>query len=42
MEMNEDLVRDISDEEIKNTVFQIGPHKAPGPDGFTAVFYHQH
>lgn len=42
METNEDLVRDISEEEIKNTIFQIGPNKASGPDGFYAVFYHQH
>lgn len=30
--MNEDLVRDISEEDIRDAVFQIGPHKAPGPD----------
>ena len=23
-------------------MFDIGPHKASGPDGFTGVFYHQH
>lgn len=41
-DMNEDLTRDITEEEVQITVFDIGPHKAPGPDGFTGAFYHQH
>lgn len=29
----------ISDEEIKNVLFDIGDNKAPGPDGYTSKFY---
>lgn len=38
-DMNEGLCKDFSDEEIANAIFQIGPIKAPGPDGFPASFY---
>ncbi|CAA7056111.1 unnamed protein product [Microthlaspi erraticum] len=38
-EMNAALTRPISDTEIKEVVFSIGPDKAPGIDGFTASFY---
>jgi hypothetical protein len=38
-EMNHDLCRDFSDEEIGDALFQIGPLKAPGVDGFPARFY---
>jgi hypothetical protein len=37
--MNDDLCRDFSDEEIGDALFQIGPLKAPGVDGFPARFY---
>jgi hypothetical protein len=37
--MNESLCKDFSEEEIANAIFQIGPLKAPGPDGFPARFY---
>lgn len=33
-ETNEGLCRAFSDEEIGDSLFQIGPLKAPGPDGF--------
>lgn len=39
-EMNGDLIRQVTEEEIKTTVMDIGAHKAPGPDGFTAIFCH--
>lgn len=41
-EMNADLTRNVSLEEIKEAIFDIGAHRAPGPDGFYAIFYHQY
>jgi hypothetical protein len=38
-DMNADLMRGYSDEEIGDALFQIGPLKAPGPDGFPARFF---
>jgi hypothetical protein len=38
-EMNIDLCKDFTDEEIGDALFQIGPLKAPGVDGFPAWFY---
>jgi hypothetical protein len=38
-EMNKTLVADFTDEEIGNALFQIGPLKAPGPDGLPARFF---
>lgn len=32
----------ISLEEIHEALFDIGAHKAPGPYGFSAIFYHQY
>lgn len=39
--MNQDLTREVTEDEIKEAVLDIGPHRAPGPDGFTADFYHK-
>ncbi|GJX68841.1 sodium/hydrogen exchanger 6 [Tanacetum coccineum] len=33
------MVREVSDSEIKDALFSIGDDKAPGPDGFTVVFF---
>jgi hypothetical protein len=38
-EMNTQLCREFSGEEISNALFQMGPLKAPGPDGFPARFF---
>jgi hypothetical protein len=38
-EMNLDLCKDFTDDEIGDALFQIGPLKAPGVDGFPARFY---
>lgn len=40
--MNKKLMRPISPKEIKNAVFQMGPLKAPGPDGFPGMFYQKY
>jgi hypothetical protein len=37
--MNMDLCKDFTEEEISDALFQIGPLKAPGVDGFPARFY---
>jgi hypothetical protein len=37
-EMNERLMLEFTDKEISDALFQIGPLKAPGPDGFPAHF----
>jgi hypothetical protein len=38
-EDSEFLVAEITKEEVKNTLFQMHPNKAPGPDGFNPAFY---
>lgn len=29
-------------EEIQTSIFDIRPHRSPGPYGFSALFYHKH
>jgi hypothetical protein len=38
-QINEGLCAKFTDEEISFALFQIGPTKAPGPDGFPASFF---
>ncbi|GFZ21585.1 hypothetical protein Acr_29g0007470 [Actinidia rufa] len=33
------LIKAVSEEEIKSALFSIGEDKAPGPDGYTSCFY---
>nr|GEW81155.1 protein ALP1-like [Tanacetum cinerariifolium] len=39
LKQNDDLEREVSNEEIKRAVWDCGIDKAPGPDGFTFGFY---
>ncbi|BFG30256.1 hypothetical protein CerSpe_165300 [Prunus speciosa] len=41
-EINRDLIRPITLEEIKDTAFQMGATKASGPDGFHGTLYHKY
>ncbi|KAJ0091668.1 hypothetical protein Patl1_14180 [Pistacia atlantica] len=38
-EMNSDLVKQISNEEVEKAVFTMNGPGSPGPDGFPAIFY---
>ncbi|GKU88221.1 hypothetical protein SLEP1_g2511 [Rubroshorea leprosula] len=41
-EMNHELCRSVSDDEIRSAVFQLGVFRVPGVDGFPGCFYQQH
>ena len=38
-DMNDELCKPFTEQEISDALFQIGPLKAPGPDGFPARFF---
>jgi hypothetical protein len=40
--MNGHLCKEFTDQEISDVLFQMGPLKAPGPDGFPARFFQRH
>nr|GEY06210.1 reverse transcriptase domain, reverse transcriptase zinc-binding domain protein [Tanacetum cinerariifolium] len=33
------MVRDVFDEEIRKAIFAVGDNKAPGPDGYSTIFF---
>jgi hypothetical protein len=41
-EMNDDLSKAFTADEIEKALLMMGPNKAPGPNGFTASFYQAH
>lgn len=41
-DMNQVLTREVTEEEVKKAVFSIGGLKAPGPDGYNALFYQKY
>ncbi|GKB13765.1 hypothetical protein Tco_0847688 [Tanacetum coccineum] len=36
---NANMIRSVTDDEIKRAMFDIGDDKAPGPDGYTSAFF---
>jgi hypothetical protein len=40
-DINNNLTKEVTQQEIKDALDQMNPDKAPGPDGFTARFYQQ-
>lgn len=41
-ESNAYLIREVTADEVRKSVFSIGATRAPGPDGLTASFYQQY
>lgn len=41
-DMNIRLTLLVTEDKIRNSLFSIGPSRAPGPDGFTAKFYQEY
>ncbi|GKF45797.1 putative RNA-directed DNA polymerase, eukaryota, reverse transcriptase zinc-binding domain protein, partial [Tanacetum coccineum] len=39
MEAANSMIREVSDKEIRDTMFSMGDNKASGPDGFLAAFF---
>ncbi|XP_071687296.1 uncharacterized protein [Rutidosis leptorrhynchoides] len=38
-EQADHMIRQVSDQEVKNAMFDIGDNKSPGPDGYSSVFF---
>nr|XP_025651861.1 uncharacterized protein LOC112747868 [Arachis hypogaea] len=41
-DMNRELMKEVSDKEIKEATFSLGSLKAPGPDGLNSLFFQKH
>jgi len=41
-EQNAEIMKEISEEEVKAAVWSLHSDKAPGQDGFAIAFYRQH
>lgn len=41
-DMNRSLLSPITDAEVERAAFDMGPHKAPGPDGLNGLFFQKH
>lgn len=39
---NQELLKPISEEEVKKALFQMHPDKSPGPDGMSPAFYQKY
>lgn len=38
-EQNEELLKEVTEDEVSKAVFEINPSKCPEPDGMTGFFY---
>lgn len=41
-DQNIELMREVTENEVKTAIFQMDPDKSPGPDGMTPAFYQKH
>ena len=41
-DMNADLTKAFTRDEVINALKQLHPTKAPGPDGMSAIFFHKY
>ncbi|XP_074351201.1 uncharacterized protein LOC141690330 [Apium graveolens] len=41
-EHNMELLQTVTEDEVRTSLFQMDPDKAPGPDGMTPAFYQKH
>lgn len=41
-EQNYELLKEVTEEEVKGALFQMHPDKSPGLDGMTPAFFQKH
>ena len=41
-DMDEELTKEVGEEEVTRAVFQLGVYKSPRPDGFSGVFFQKY